>query len=53
MSNRLGTTTLHIPRKGGKMRVAFDIADANQRGRDNAAKSIRFERREKRKLKNS
>jgi hypothetical protein len=47
---RDGVTIIRIPEKGGKLRADNDHV---QRGRDNTAKAIRFERKQKRKLKNS
>jgi hypothetical protein len=46
---RDGVTIIRIPRKGGKVREYYS-ADI-QRGRDNAAKSLRFERRKRREAK--
>jgi hypothetical protein len=48
---RDGVLVIKIPRKGGKLKHDYLQGDI-QRGRDNAAKSIRFERGHKRKLKN-
>jgi hypothetical protein len=45
---RDGVLVIKIPRKGGRIKHDY-LQDDIQRGRDNAARSLRFERREKRK----
>jgi uncharacterized protein YceH (UPF0502 family) len=45
---RDGVTIIRIPRKGGKMRTDYEHI---QSGRDNAAKSLRFERKKRREAK--
>jgi hypothetical protein len=44
---RDGVLVIKIPRKGGKLKHDY-LQDDIQHGRDNAAKSLRFERKAKR-----